>query len=223
MASDQSKGSIERKHKALILFSGGFMSSRDSAMNTYGIQQCGICSFDESGFRIVVEKDQEVVACTSDHQSQLPLHSDTNQETVTIVESTSGDYVSPPMTIVPGVLHQERRSTTTNIGGETLISVLDPGNFNDVLCPERTKHPKRPTKTRQHGKWRLLLHSTVTAQRGSLISAMITIPFHLHTIHLLQPLDSVCFNLTRIFVRKQLMKQHGLAVQTSTNSNSSQD
>ena len=174
------------------------MSSRDSAMSTYGIQQCCICSFDEPGFRIVVEKDQEV-ACTSDHQSQLPLHSDTNQETVTIVESTSGDYVSPPMTIVPGVLHQERRSTTTNIGGETLISVLDPGNFNDVLCFEWIKHFKWFTKTRQHGKWRLLLHSTVTAQRGSLISAMITIPFHLHTIHLLQPLDSVCFQSYKNF------------------------
>ena len=86
-----------------------------------------------------------------------------------------------------------------NTGGDTLISVLDPGNSNEVLCFEWIKHFKWFTITRQHGKWRLLLlYSTVTAQGRSLISAMIT-PFHPHKTHLLQPLDLVCFQPYKLF------------------------
>ena len=190
----------------------------------YGIKQCGICSFDESGFRIVVRKNQKVAACSSDRQSQLSPHSNTNQETVTVFESTSGDYVSPPMVIVSGVLHQERWSTATNIGGGTLISVLDPGNSNDALCFEWIKHFKRFTTTRQHGKWRLLLLCSAVTAEGEILDYCDdhhTIPSSYDTSH--SHLICFVFNLTSISVRKQLIQQHGLAVQTSTNSNSSQD
>ena len=84
------------------------------------------CNFDESGFRFGVGKNQKVVSRTADCQSQLTLGSNTNRETVTVVEAISGDgHVLPPMIIVSGVLHQERWSTATNIGGDTLIAVSD--------------------------------------------------------------------------------------------------
>ena len=66
-----------------------------------------------------------------------------------------------------------------------------------VLCFEWIKQFERFTTTRQHSKWRLLLfYATVavrTAQRSSLISAIITTSFHPHTTHLVQPLDLICF------------------------------
>ena len=44
----------------------------------YGIQQCDIYNFDESGFRIGVGKNQKVVSHTANRQSQLSLGSNTN-------------------------------------------------------------------------------------------------------------------------------------------------
>ena len=66
-----------------------------------------------------------------------------------------------------------------------------------ALCFEWIKHFERFTTTRQHSKWRLLLfYATVgvrTAQKSSLISAIITTSFYPHTTHLVQPLDLICF------------------------------
>ena len=99
----------------------------------YGIQQCDIYNFDESGFRIGVGKNQWIVTRILDRQ--LSLGSNTNRETVTVVEAISGDgYVLPPMVILKGVLLQERWFTTTNIGDDYLIAVSDTGYSNDVLC-----------------------------------------------------------------------------------------
>ena len=166
----------------------------------YGIQQCDIYNFDESGFRIGVGKNQKVVTRTADRQSQLSLGSNTNRETVTVIEAISGDgYVLPPMVIVSGVLHQERWSTTASIGGDTLIAVSDTGYSNDILCFEWIKHFERFTTTRQHGKWRLLLldgyGSHCTKEFLDFCDDHHIVPYCLssHTSHLLQPLDVVCF------------------------------
>ena len=98
----------------------------------YGIQQCDIYKFNESGFRIGVGKNQRVVTRTADRQ--LSLGSNTNRETVTIAEAMSGDgYALLLMVIVLGALHQEQWSTT-DIEGDTLIAVSHTGYFNDVLC-----------------------------------------------------------------------------------------
>ena len=124
----------------------------------YGIQQCDIYNFDESGFLIGVGKNQKVVTRSVDRQTQPSLGSNTNRETVTVVEVISGDgRVLPPMVIVSGVLHQEQWSTTMNIEGDMLIAVSDTSYSNDVLCFEWIKHFERFTTKRQLGKWRLLL------------------------------------------------------------------
>ena len=102
------------------------------------------------------------------------------------------------MVIVSGALHQEWWSITS-IGGDTLIAILDTGYFNDVLCFKWIKHFERFTKTRQHGKWRLLLldgyGSHCTEEFFDFCDDHYIIPYCLspHTTHLLQPLDVVCF------------------------------
>ena len=164
----------------------------------YGIQQCDIYNFDESGFRIGVGKNQWIVTRILDRQ--LSLGSNTNRETVTVVEAISGDgYVLPPMVILKGVLLQERWFTTTNIGDDYLIAVSDTGYSNDVLCFQWIKHFERFTTKRRHSKWRLLLldgyGSHCTKEFLDFCNDHHIIPFCLppHTTHLLQPLDVVCF------------------------------
>ena len=163
-----------------------------------GIQQCDIYNFGESGFRIGVGMNQRVVTLTAD--LPLSLGSNTNRETVTVVEAISGDgYVLPPMVIVSGVLHQERWSTATNIEDNTLIAVSDTGYSNDVLCFEWIKHFEWFTTKRRPSKWRLLLldgyGSHCTKELLDSCDDHHIIPFCLppHTTHLLQPLDVVCF------------------------------
>ena len=103
------------------------------------------------------------------------------------------------MIIVSGVLHQERWSTITNIGGDTLITVSDTGYSNDVLCFEWIKHFEQFTTKRQLGKWHLLLldgyGSHCTKEFLDFCDDHHIIPYCLppHMTHLLQPLDVVCF------------------------------
>ena len=167
-------------------------------MPSNGIQQCDIYNFDESGFRIGVGKNQRVATRTADRP--LSLGSNTNRETFTVVEAISGDgYVLPPMVIVSGVLHQERWSIATNIEDDTLIAVSDTGYSNDVLCFEWIKYFEWFTAKRRHSKWRLIildgygLHCT--KELLDFCDDHHIIPFCLppHTMHLLQPLDVVCF------------------------------
>ena len=193
--------------------------------DNYGIQPCDIYNFDESGFRIGVGKNQKIVTSNSDPDCSLSLGSNTNRETVTIVEAISGDgYVLPPMVIVSGIIHQERWFTTTGIEDDSLIAVSDTGYSNDILSLEWLKHFDRFTAKRRMGKWQLLLldgyGSHCTREFLDFCDDHHIVPFCLppHTTHLLQPLDVVCFQPYKHFMQRQSTPRHETDVQTSISS-----
>ena len=72
-----------------------------------GIQPDDILNFDETGYRIGVAGDQEVVTFYPSRRSTLP--NETNREHITVAETVSaGGWVIPPVIIIAGVDHLER-------------------------------------------------------------------------------------------------------------------
>ena len=119
------------------------MNSNRSAMSmVYKHATSTTSTSQDFAFRIGVGKNQKIVTRISNRS--LSPGSNTNRETVTVVEAISGDgFVLPPMVIVSGIIHQERWFTTTGIEDDFLIAVSDTGYSNDNHTQPRTAQTPR--------------------------------------------------------------------------------
>jgi DDE superfamily endonuclease/Tc5 transposase DNA-binding domain len=170
-----------------------------------GLQSDDILNFDETGYRIGVAGDQDIVTFHPDRRNPLP--NDTNHEHVTLTETISaGGWVIPPVIIIQGSVHLERYFQDLPAG--YLLAVSDSGYTNDEISYETIKHIDRFTKPRMKGKYRLLLLDNHECHLSldflEYCEDANIIPFGLppHTTHFLQPLDVGCFQPNKHYHRQ---------------------
>lgn len=170
-----------------------------------GLQPDDILNFDETGYRIGVAGDQEIVTFHPDRRNTLP--NDTNHEHITLTETISaGGWAIPPVIIIAGAVLLERYFQDLPAG--YLLAVSDSGYTNDEISFETIKHINRFTKPRMKGKSRLLLLDNhechLSLQFLEYCDDEGIIPFALppHTTHFLQPLDVGCFQPNKHYHRQ---------------------
>jgi hypothetical protein len=170
-----------------------------------GLQPDDILNFDETGYRIGVAGDQEIVTFHPDRRNTLP--NDTNHEHITLTETISaGGWVIPPVVIIAGSVLLERYFQDLPAG--YLLAVSDSGYTNDDISYETIKHIDRFTKPRMKGKCRLLLLDNHECHLSldflEYCEDTDIIPFALppHTTHFLQPLDVGCFQPNKHYHRE---------------------
>ena len=172
---------------------------------TKGIQADDILNFDETGYRIGVGGDQDIVTFHPNRRHTLP--NDTNHEHVTLVETISaGGWAIPPVIVIAGILLLERYFQDLPDG--YLLAVSDSGYINDEISMETIKHINKFTKPRSKGPYRLLLLDNhechLSLQFLEYCEENKIIPFGLppHTTHFLQPLDVGCFQPNKHYHRQ---------------------
>lgn len=180
-------------------------------VNKYGIQDCDIYNFDETGFRIGIGHDQWIV--TRDPRRRAYVGSSNNRESLTIIEGVATDgFTIPPLYILTAKQLQER--WTDEIEKDAMIATSDTGYNNDQISFQWIQHFHRSTKARTKGTHRLLLldgfDSHCTFEFMDFCEKNNIIPFYLipHTSHLLQPLD--------VGVFQAFKHHHSVAVEEAT-------
>lgn len=158
----------------------------------YGIQPSDIYNTDETGFRIGVGRDQWVI--TRHSRRKVYIGSDTNRESLTVIEAVSTDgFVAPPMFIFNGKMHME--SWFEYLQEEESIAISESGYSNDRIAYQWIQRFHEATRSRTRGTHRLLVldgyDSHCTYEFLMFCQSVNIIPFFLipHTSHLCQPLD----------------------------------
>jgi hypothetical protein len=179
-------------------------------IDTHKITPANIWNFDETGFRIGQGKNESVV--TAYAESNTRLGSASNRESITIIEciSSAGSVISP-LIIVAGKKHMEHWYQTGGLDGDYNIGISDSGFTNDYITYHWIRH--FDVLTRDAAKKRLLImdnygsHLTYDFIEYCEEKKIILYCFPPHTMHILQPLDSVPFQQYKHYHAKAVNQQ----------------
>lgn len=124
-----------------------------------------------------------------------------DREWVTVIQAIcSAGYATPPFIIYKGRVHISAWYEEVDIPHNWKLSVSDNGWTNNGLGLEWLKHFNAFTKTRQVGRYRLLIldghesHVSQDFKDYCLEQKILTLCMPAHSSHILQPLDVVCFS-----------------------------
>lgn len=103
------------------------------------------------------------------------------------------------MPSLSGEQHLENWFEKNDLDDDVAVAVSDSGYSNDEISLEWLEHFDKHTRKKKKGVWRMLIMDEAKSHTQSefvrVCYSKNIPPFHLppHTIHLLQPLDVVCF------------------------------
>jgi hypothetical protein len=177
------------------------------------ITPSNIWNFDETGFIIGRGKEQSVITRFKEKARELP--SDSNRESVTIIEciSATGSII-PPMVILAGKNILEEWIPCIQ-DEDWRIAVSDSGYNNGILSYDWINHFHFQTKEQAGTGYRLLFldnfysHLTYDFLDFCHKHKIILNAFPAHTTHFLQPLDGVPFQQYKHFHGK-VVNQYAL-------------
>ena len=166
----------------------------------YGIHNDDVHNFDETGFQMGVASSSKVVT-GSERRARPELVQPGDREWVTVIQSIcAAGYAIPPFIIYKGRVHISAWYEETEIPHNWKLSVSENGWTNNALGLEWLKHFDAHTKTRQVGRYRLLIldghesHLNQGFKDYCLENNILTLCMPAHSSHILQPLDVVCFS-----------------------------
>jgi len=114
------------------------------AMDIYKFQKEDIWNFDETGFRIGCLRGQLVLTHTN--QKAVYIADPENRESITIIESISGDGCTiDPMVIMQGVIMKEKHFNNS-LSESVLMGVSETGFTNDQLSLAFIRHFDEQTR-----------------------------------------------------------------------------
>jgi hypothetical protein len=162
------------------------------ALARYGILYEDIYNMDETGFRIGVLADGQIVITHLSTRYVFKADPD-NREYITAVECICADGSSiPPMLILQGEVLLEKYFDNS-LDDDTLIAANATAYMNQGLGLKWITHFHNMTFKKTKGKWRMLDgHGSHTSEELTLYYwEHKIIPFQLpsHSSHILQPLD----------------------------------
>ena len=166
----------------------------------YGVLDDDVHNFDETGFQMGVIGSMKVVT-GSDRRTRPELVQPGDREWVTVIQGIcAAGYAIPPFIIYKGRVHISSWYEEASIPRNWKLSVSENGWTNNALGLEWLKHFYEHTKTRQVGRYQLLIldghhsHLNQDFKDFCLEHKILTLCMPAHSSHILQPLDVVCFS-----------------------------
>ena len=167
----------------------------DNMRAKYGIQDCDLYNFDETGFAMGIVRAQMVVT-RSDRVGKPKAIQPGNREWATAICCAAADgHVVPPFLCVAGRFHLAAWYSSGYILADWVVTTTHNGWTDNSSGLEWLKHFDRHTRVRQRGHWRMLIldghESHVNAEFDEYCKANKIVPLCLpsHSSHLTQPLD----------------------------------
>jgi hypothetical protein len=177
----------------------------------YGIQDCDIWNFDETGFMIGVISPS-IVITRADRKGRRKKVQPGNKEWATVIACINSEGCEiPPFLIVKGTYHLANwYSENDTLPRDWIVKPIDNGWTDNATGLEWIQHFEKHTLQLKKGAYRLL----ILDGHGSHISAefeayckfhnIVTINLPPHSSHLLQPLDVECFSVLKHYYSQEL-------------------
>ena len=161
----------------------------------YGIQDCDLYNFDETGFMMGMIQPSMVVT-RSDRQGRSKKVQPGNREWATAISCVSADgFDVPPYLLVQGQYHLANWYTQGGMPASWVIKPTSNGWTNNETGLDWIKHFNRYTKSRRQGGYRMLVldghesHQSIDFEDYCKEENTIPICLPSHSSHLTQPLD----------------------------------
>jgi hypothetical protein len=166
----------------------------------YGVHNHDVHNFDKTGFQMGVIGSMKVVT-GAERRTRPELIQPGDREWVTVIQSIcAAGSCTPPFIIYKGRVHISAWYEDADIPRDWKLSVSENGWTNNALGLEWLKHFDRHTKASQVGAHRLLIldghksHLNQDFKDYCLEHMILTLCMPPHSLHILQPLDVVCFS-----------------------------
>ena len=165
----------------------------------YGILDCDLYNFDETGFMMGMIKPSMVVT-RSDRRGKSKQVQPGNMEWATVISCIGADgFDVSPFILVPGQYHLSNWYTQTSMPASWVIKPTPNGWTDNETSVDWIKHFDQHTKSRRMGGYRMLVldghesHRSINFERYCTEQNIIPICLPPHSSHLTQPLDVGCF------------------------------
>src|SRR5436305_10259834 len=169
----------------------------------YGIQDCDIWNFDETGFMIGVISPSMVVT-RADRKGRRKKVQPGNKEWATAIACINSEGCEiPPFLIVKGTYHLANWYTESALPYDWAIKPTENGWTDNATGLEWIQHFEKHTIQLKKGAYRLLVldghnsHISAEFEEYCKFHNIVTISLPPHSSHLLQPLDVGCFSVLK--------------------------
>jgi hypothetical protein len=169
----------------------------------YGIQDCDIWNFDETGFMMGIICGCMVIT-RSDRKGKAKKIQPGNREWATAIACINAEGQDiPPFLVVQGAYHLANWYTEGGLPHDWVVKPTSNGWTDNETGLEWIKHFEKHTALQTKGIYRLLVldghESHMSAEFGAYCKAhnIITICLPPHSSHLTQPLDVGCFSVLK--------------------------
>jgi hypothetical protein len=176
----------------------------------YGVLDCDIYNFDETGFMMGVICPGMVVT-RADRRGRGKAVQPGNREWATAIACINGEGWSiPPFLVVQGKNHLSNWYTDGGLPPDWVIKPTSNGWTNNETGLEWLKHFDKHTATRAKGLYRMLVldghnsHESAEFQEFCKVHNIITLGLPPHSSHLTQPLDIGCFSVLKRAYSRQI-------------------
>ena len=176
----------------------------------YGILDCDLYNFDETGFMMGVICSSMVVTGASREGRRKHLQAG-DREWATAIECVSSDgFVVPPYLILQGKYHLASWYTEADIPDTWRIKTSPNGWTDNETAMDWIRHFDQHTEARRKGVYRMIVldghESHLSAQFEAFCKEknIITLCLPAHSSHLTQPLDVGCFSVLKRIYGKEL-------------------
>ena len=176
----------------------------------YGIHDCDLYNFDETGFMMGVICASMVVT-RADRRGRAKAVQPGNSEWTTAIECINGEgWCLPPFLIVQGTYHLANWYTESNLPLDWALKPTSNGWTDNETGLEWIKHFDKHTKSRTKGVYRLIVLDAHESHLSAKFEAfckqnnIATISLPAHSSHITQPLDVGCFSVLKTAYGRQI-------------------
>lgn len=177
----------------------------------YGIIDQDIHNMDETRFRIGVSRQHKVIIKAN--SARRYLVDPDNQDYITSIESIAADDTTHAPMLVLKASSLLEKWVVNELNNNTALAYSNTGYSNDDINLAWLRHFNKIIRTKIRGLFRLLLLNGFTSHveydfiEYAQNNKIILFSFPPHTIHILQPLNVVCFQPFKYY--------HGKAINTA--------
>lgn len=176
----------------------------------YGILECDLYNFDETGFMMGIICGNMVVT-RADRRGRGKQLQPGNREWATAIECVSSDgYVLPPFLIVQGANHLASWFTECDLPPSWVIKTSLNGWTDNETAMDWIRHFHQHTDGRRMGAYRMIVldghesHQSAQFDEFCKEKNIITLCLPAHSSHLTQPLDVGCFSVLKRMYGREL-------------------
>jgi hypothetical protein len=169
----------------------------------YGIQDCDIWNFDETGFMMGVISSCMVVT-QADHKGKRKRIQPGNREWATAIACVNAEGHSiPPFLLVKGAVHLTHWYTEGGLPHNWRVKPTENGWTDNATGLDWVQHFNKHTQSIKRGGYRMLIldghesHMSIKFDEYCKAHNIVALCLPSHSSHLTQPLDIACFGVLK--------------------------